>query len=72
MKRRKKTDPTTRLIEAMLDIALLAGLIRNGVLSSACLLSRDTPRSRTILERQIPQVYERARGFVLRSFFSSS
>jgi hypothetical protein len=27
MKRRKKTDPTTRLIEAMLDIALLAGFI---------------------------------------------
>jgi hypothetical protein len=50
MKRRKKTDPTTRLIEAMLDIALLARLyIRNGVLSSACLLSRDTPRSRAIL-----------------------
>jgi len=42
MKRRKKTDPTARLIEAMLDIALLAGLIRNGVLSSACLLSRGS------------------------------
>ena len=27
MKRRKKTDPTTRLIEAMLDIALLAGFL---------------------------------------------
>jgi hypothetical protein len=27
MKRRKKTDPITRLIEAMLDIALLAGFI---------------------------------------------
>jgi len=27
MKRRKKTHPTTRLIEAMLDIALLAGFI---------------------------------------------
>jgi hypothetical protein len=40
MKRRKKTDPTTRLIETILDIALLVGLIRNGVLSSACLLSR--------------------------------
>jgi hypothetical protein len=27
MKHRKKTHPTTRLIEAMLDIALLAGFI---------------------------------------------
>ena len=27
MKRRKRTDPTTRLIEAMLDIALLAGFL---------------------------------------------
>jgi hypothetical protein len=27
MKRRKKTDPTTRLIEAVLDFALLAGFI---------------------------------------------
>ena len=27
MKRRKKTDPITRLIEAMLDIALLAGFL---------------------------------------------
>jgi hypothetical protein len=27
MKRRKKIHPTTRLIEAMLDIALLAGFI---------------------------------------------
>jgi hypothetical protein len=27
MKRRKKTDPTTRWIEAVLDFALLAGFI---------------------------------------------
>ncbi|MGA8476632.1 MAG: hypothetical protein WB696_01600 [Chthoniobacterales bacterium] len=27
MKRRKKSDPTTRLIEAVLDLALLAGFI---------------------------------------------
>jgi hypothetical protein len=27
MKRRKKTDPTTRLIETVLDLALLAGFI---------------------------------------------
>jgi len=27
MKRRKKTDPTMRLIEAVLDFALLAGFI---------------------------------------------